>query len=129
MKPGTRTRSRTSIRPLLGSDGRSSGALRLAAVGHARHARTRPGGEPGRGVGAQDPFVLSLNLCLEPLASDLLIGQRPLGRCRSIQRFEACVGFPQCKMKAFNLRRIDLVATTAPAGSLSASKTHSWVRV
>ena len=126
MKPGTRTRSRTSIRPLLGSAGRSSGGLRLAAVGHARHARIRPGGEPGRGVGAQNPFVLPLHLCLKPRASDLLIGQRPLGRC-PIQRLEACVGFPQCKMKALNLRRIDLVATTAPAGSLSASKTHAWV--
>ena len=115
MKPGTRTRSRATIRPLLGSDGRSSGGLRLAAVGRARHARIRPGGEPRGGVGTQDAFVLPRHLRLEPLASDLLIGQRPLGRC-NVQRLKACVGFPQCKMKAFHLSRIDFVATTAPAG-------------
>ena len=115
MKPATRTRSRATIRPLLGSDGRSSGGLRLAAVGRARHARIRPGGEPRGGVGTQDAFVLPRHLRLEPLASDLLIGQRPLGRC-NVQRLKACVGFPQCKMKAFHLSRIDFVATTAPAG-------------
>ena len=115
MKPATRTRSRATIRPLLGSDGRSSGGLRLAAVGRARHARIRPGGEPRGGVGTQDAFVLPRHLRLEPLTSDFLIGQRPLGRC-DVQRLKACVGFPQCKMKAFHLSRIDFVATTAPAG-------------
>ena len=115
MKPATRTRSRATTRPLLGSDGRSSGSLRLAAVGRARHARIRPGGEPRGGVGTQDAFVLPRHLRLEPLTSDFLIGQRPLGRC-DVQRLKACVGFPQCKMKAFHLSRIDFVATTAPAG-------------